>query len=385
MKAKYLLLLMLVFFCFVNLVNAQDDEEKDKKKDRHEFTMVKELKTTPVKSQAKTGTCWCFATTSFIETELLRMGKGEYDLSEMFIIHNTYPIKATKYMRYMGMGNFGPGGQAHDVFHIMDKFGAMPEEVYSGIMPGDKEHNHAELENMLDGILKSALKRTGTKTTTNWKDIIDFTLNKYLGEIPNEFEYKGKKYTPKSFADELGIKSSDYIELTSFSHHPFYKTFVLEIPDNWTDDEYYNVPIDDIVKVMDYAIDKGYSIAWDGDVGKENFYSKPSYAVVPVTAEDDQTKEEKKLPEKEKQITQADRQDAFDTYTTTDDHLMHITGVAKDQEGTKFYYTKNSWGTKDRKYDGFWYMSEPFIRLRTVAIMVHKDAIPQEIKTKLGL
>ena len=203
-------------------------------------------------------------------------------------------------------------------------------------MPGDKEPNHAELENMLDGILKSALKRTGTKTTTNWKDIIDFTLNKYLGEIPNEFEYKGKKYTPKSFADELGIKSSDYIELTSFSHHPFYKKFVLEIPDNWTDDEYYNVPIDDIVKVMDYAIDKGYSIAWDGDVGKENFYSKPGYAVVPVTAEDDQTKEEKKLPEKEKQVTQTDRQDAFDTYTTTDDHLMHITGVAKDQKCTKF-------------------------------------------------
>jgi len=376
MKSKLYFYGLLIFSILTVTISAQD--KKEEKKERHTFKMITDVATTSVKNQAQTGTCWDFATQSFLESELLRMGKGQYNLSEMFNVRYTYPLKAEKYIRYHGKWQFGPGGQAHDVIKIFDTFGAVPANVYPGLEPGDSLHNNFEMDAVLGSVLNTIIKRN--KISDHYKDIISSICDIYLGKVPSEFEYEGKKYTPKSFAKSLGINTDDYVEITSYTHHPFYSKFILEVPDNWTEGEYYNVPLDDLIKIMDNALQNGYSIDWDGDVGRDNFYRKEEYAVVPFENDTSKTG-----PEKEQTITQELRQKSFDDYTTTDDHLMHITGLAKDQAGTKFYYTKNSWGTKDKKYDGFWYMSEPFVRLRTVAIMVHKDAIPKEIREKLGL
>ncbi len=308
----------------------------------------------------------------------MRMGKGGYNLSEMFVVRMTYPLKAEKYIRYHGKYQFGEGGQAHDVLKVLDTYGAVPYSVYPGLEPGDTLYDNSEM----DAVLKSTLKTIVgmKKITPHYKDIVNSICNIYLGKVSDKFEYDGKEYTPKTFGESLGINTKDYIEITSFTHHPFYSKFVLEVPDNWEEGEYYNVPLNDLIKIINNAIENGFTVVWDGDVSKDNFYRKRDYAVVPFS--DDTTKAG---PEKEKDVTQEMRQKAYDDYSTTDDHLMHITGIAKDQAGTIFYYTKNSWGTKDKKYDGYWYMSEPFVKLRTIAIMVHKDAIPKDIKEKLGL
>ncbi len=378
---------ILLLFIFTSVCTAQDKEEKQ---DRHQFEMIYNVETTPVKNQGRTGTCWNFATQSFLETELLRMGKGAYDLSEMYLVRNIYPLKAEKYIRYHGLTNFGEGGQAHDVLFAMEKFGLVPEEVYPGKTSPDEMHNHSEMVAVLKAVLDAVLNRKG-KITPHWKEVCESVLDIYLGENPDTFEYNGKKYTPKSFSDELGINPDDYVELTSYSRYPFYEKAVLEVPDNWTNSEYYNVPIDDLMMIIDNAIKNGYSVAWDGDTSEKTFFRKEGYAVIPVEEDKkendkDEDEDAELEPEKEKVITQEMREETFETFQTTDDHLMHITGIAKDQAGTKFYYTKNSWGTKKyKKYNGFWYMSEPFVRLKTIAIMVHKDAIPQEIREKLGL
>ncbi len=378
MSFRNTLTAIFLFIFFVIQIYPQTDTTKTTKKDRHIFTMVYDVNATSVKNQANTGTCWDFATQSFLESELMRMGKGKYDLSEMFNVRYTYPLKAERYVRYHGKYQFGEGGQAHDVLKIFDTYGAVPNSVYPGLEPGDSLHDNTEMDAVLKSVLNTIVERN--KITPHYEEIVNAICDIYLGKVPQEFEYDGKKYTPKTFAASLGINTKDYVEITSFTHHPFYKKFVLEVPDNWEDGEYYNVPLDDLIKIMDNAVQTGFSVAWDGDVGKDNFYRKEGYAVVPLTG--DTTK---KGPEKEKVITQEIRQKAFDDYTTTDDHLMHITGIAKDQDGTKFFYTKNSWGTKDKKYDGYWYLSEPFVRLRTIAILVHKDAIPKNIREKLGL
>lgn len=348
------------------------------KKDIHEFKLNNEIKTTSVKDQGVTGTCWDFATISFIETELLRMGKGEYDLSEMFVVRNAYPLKAAKYIRRHGTTNFGQGGQAHDVMMIYKKYGIVPEEVYDG-NPINKKHNHGELETVMKGMLDGVL--VGNKITDRWEKALHGALDSYLGEIPESFVYEGNEYTPKTFAENLGFNPDDYIEFTSYSHHPFYDWFELEIPDNWTNDKYFNVPIEDIMSITNSALENGYSVCWDGDSGKDNFYRKEGYAVIPM--EDEPKIEDRTEPEKEKVVTQEMRQEAFNTFDVTDDHLMHLVGTAENQEGTKFYYTKNSWGTMDKKYDGFWYMSESYVKLKTVAIMVHKDAVPETILEKM--
>jgi len=369
-----------VFILFSSLLLAQDDEEK---KDVHEFTILQNIETTSVKHQGKTGTCWSFATQSFLETELLRMGKGEYDLSEMYIVRNLYPVKAEKYIRYHGLTNFGQGGQAHDVMIAWERFGAVPEEVYPGKTSSDEKHNHSEMVAVLKSSMDAIINTKG-KITGNWKKVCESVLDIYLGENPEIFEYNGMEYTAKSFADELGIIPDDYVEITSYMRYPYYEKAVLEVPDNWTNSEYYNVPMDDMMRIIDNAIENGYSVAWDGDTSEKTFYRKKGYAVIPIDNENKDEESEELLPEKEKVITQEMREETFDNFQTTDDHLMHLSGIAENQEGTKFYYTKNSWGTK-YKYDGYWYMSESFVKLKTIAIMIHKDAIPEDIKTKLGI
>ena len=363
--------------------------EGKKKKDQYEFTMIKELKTTPVKNQAKTGTCWSFATTSFIETELIRMGKGEQILSPMWNVYFTYLPKAINYVRYDGLTNFGMGGQAHDVMNVVREHGFIPQEVYTGKHIDEDEFDNGELDNVLKAIVNAVNKRK--KLTPVWPQVIESTLNIYLGVPPKEFTYDGKTYTPKSFAESLGFNPDDYVEITSYTHHPFYTKFDLEVPDNWSKDKYYNVPMDELMEIINNAIENGYSVAWDGDVSEKDFNRKKGYAIVPVKEEnndeekDEDDKDKDKQPVQEKVITQEMRQQTFNNHTTTDDHLMHITGIAEDQTGAKFYYTKNSWGTKDKKYNGYWYLSTPYVELKTIAIMVHKDAIPSEIKTKLGI
>ena len=389
---KTLLALLLISLAGNFSVFAQEEDD-DKDGSRQKFEMVYDVETTPVKSQGRTGTCWSFATTSYIETELIRMGKGEFDLSEMFTVRNTYPLKAQKYVRYHGMSNFGEGGQAHDVLNIFSTVGAVPESVYGGKVVDSAKYNNGELQSVLKGILDGVLRRRGGKLSPVWKEVCEAALDIYLGKTPDEFEYDGKTYTPKSFAQSLGLNPEDYVEFTSYPDAPFYSQYELDLPDKWVHELYYNVPIDDIVAIMDFALENGYSVAWDGDVSEKGFDMKKGYAIVPVDKKDDDKKEDKDsddeddeelLPEEEKEVTQEIRQDAFNDFTTTDDHLMHTVGLAKNQNGEKFYFTKNSWGEKG-KYDGFIYISEPYVRLKTVAIMVHKNAIPDEIKNKLGL
>jgi len=366
----------------ISVVSAQKIEKKN-----FDFKEVKILKTTSVKSQDRTGTCWCFATTSFLETELIRMGKGEFDLSEMFFIRNAFETKALNYLRFHGKTNFGQGGQAHDVLNEIAENGIVPESVYTGKVYGQEKHNHSEQTSVLKGMLDGVIK--GRKPTPVWKNAYNSVLDAYLGEVPASFTFEGKTYTPESYAETLGINPDDYIELTSYNHHPYYESFVLEVPDNWSYDGYYNLPVDDLIDVMKKAITAGYSVAWDGDMSDKGFSHKNGVAIVPEDDWENMSDEVKDSvfvrPGKENQITQEMRQEAFANYTVTDDHLMHLTGIAKDKNGTYYFLTKNSWGPESNDFGGYLYMSESFVRLHTMAFMIHKDALPKDIKEKLGL
>jgi len=370
MKKRFLTL-----FVILNLALVAYAQEKDTLKKAYHFQMIYSVKTTPVKSQYRTGTCWDFATVSFVETELLRKGKGEFDLSEMYIVRETYPQKAERYIRFHGNETFSQGGQAHDVLNTIAKFGIVPESVYNGNVEDPKTYNHNELFDIMKGMLSGVMQQK--HPSEKWEHALENVLDVYLGKPPVKFDYKGESYTPKSFLNSLDFDISDYVELTSFTHHPFYSKFVLEVPDNWAHAEYYNIPLDELIEVMKTALKLGYSIAWDGDVGKE-YFKRFGVALVPKNIKDSN------YPIEEKEITQQLRQKEFDNFQTTDDHLMHIVGLAKDQRGTEYFYTKNSWGTK-RGYEGYWYMSESYVRLKTIAIMVHKNAIPQKIREKLGI
>ncbi|MFA8342324.1 MAG: C1 family peptidase [Rhodothermaceae bacterium] len=305
------------------------------------------------------------------------------DLSEMYTVRMRYPFKVENYVRYHGRVNFGQGGQAHDVMDVIKEFGMVPYEAYTGKTWDKDRHNHSELGSVLKGMIDAVIKRRNP--TPVWKKAVDKVLDVYMGEVPAEFTYEGKTYTPKSFAKETGLNPDDYVEITSYTHHPFYEKFILEIPDNYDNSFYYNVPVDELMNIIDNALENGYSVAFDGDVSDKFFFGKKGYAVVPEDRLDTEAEE----PEKEVQVTQKMRQEQFDNFKITDDHLMHLTGIAKNQEGTKFYYTKNSWGAeskgKERQFKGYWYMSEQYVRLSTIAIMVHKDAIPAAIRTKLNI
>lgn len=346
---------------------------------QYDFEIEKKIDCTAVKSQDRTGTCWSFATASFIESELIRMGKGQHDLSEMFVVKNIYKDKARNYMLRQGKANFSQGSLSHDLIRVAAAEGLVPEKVYSGRLANEKKHNHGEMEAGLKGFLDGV--RTQKRLSPKWKVAFDAILDTYIGATPESFEYEGKKYTPKSFVKAMNVNPDDYISLTSYTHHPFYETFVLEIPDNYSNGAYYNVPLEDMEAVIENAVDKGYTVAWDGDVGEKGFDAKQGIAVLP---QDANRKDLFKKPGAEKKVTQALRQETFESYATTDDHLMHLVGSAKDQKGTKYYLIKNSWG-EISEHKGYLYMSEAYARLKTVAIMVHKDAIPKAIASKLGL
>lgn len=368
----------------------------------YEFTTVKEIKITPVKNQSRSGTCWSFSGVGLLEAELLRLGKGEFDLSEMFIVNKSYIDKAEKYVRLHGNLNYAQGGAFYDVLYVLQHYGAIPESVYKGLEYGDTIHIHGEMEAASLGFLKEIIKNPNGKLTPVWKKAHKGIIDSYLGEIPEKFVYNGKEYTPKSFGEYLGLNADDYVSLTSYTHEPFYTKFALEIPDNWRWATSYNLPLDELMKVINNAVDNGYTVAWGSDVSEPGF-TRNGIAVMPdieyiETKGSDQdrwvglsrTERAAKIsrlvesPCKEIDVTQELRQQAYDNYQTTDDHGILIYGTAKDQTGKKYFLVKNSWGT-DSKYKGTWYASESFVAYKTMNIIVHKDALPKEIKSKLGI
>ena len=368
----------------------------------YQFTEVVTVPATPVKNQAATGTCWCFATTSFMESELLRMGKGEYDLSEMFIVRQKYMNQLQDNYLRRGEGNIGQGSLAHTFKNAYRQVGIVPEEVYKGINYNSERHNHSEMAQYMKAIADVAVKNK--KRSPEYDKLIQNLFDTYLGQLPATFTYKGKEYTPKTFAESLGLSMDDYIELTSFTHHPYYVKFDVEVPDNWEHQLMYNLPLDEMIETVDYALNNGFTVCWDGDVSEKGFSFKNGVAINPeVKKVEDLSNTDRarfeKMDEKERleevykfeqpypevKVTPEVRQEGFEAFVTTDDHLMHLTGIAKDQNGTKYYITKNSWGTDRNKFGGYLNMSESFVRAKTIYVMVHKDAIPKAIKTKLGL
>jgi len=341
-----------------------------------DFTIENQVKTSVIKSQDQTGTCWCFATVSFIETEAIRQGKPEIDISEMYLVRNTYINKAKSFIRFQGKNNFSEGGQAHDAINSAIEAGFVPESVYSGLNYGEKVHKHGELETVLKGYLDGVVKNANQKLSTTWLNGVKSALDSYLGVPPVSFVYNGKNYTPQTFAKEVvGFNAGDYVEITSYSHHPYYSQFDLEIPDNWAHARYYNLPIDELIQIMDNALKTGYSVDWDGDVSEEGFSHKNCVAEL----------DNSDLLQIKEMGYDKFRQFTFDNYQTTDDHLMHITGIAKKNDSQKKYYlTKNSWG-KSNAADGFLYMSDDFVKIKTVAILVHKNAIPKDLAKKMNI
>lgn len=350
------------------------------------FTMKKDLPCTPVKNQNATSTCWCFSGISMLESELLRIGKKPYDLSEMYIVRHTYEKKAQMYARMHGSSTFAGGGEYGDVLNGWREVGLVPDAAYPGLNYGEIKHNHSEMDGALKGYMDAVIK--GSKLTTAWFAGINGILDAYLGKNPESFTYDGKTYTPASFTKELGINPDDYVLLTSFTHHPFYKQCVLELPDNWAAGSVYNLPLDEFIQVVDNSLTNGYTVGWASDMSDKGFSMKQGVAIIPEKNWNEMTEDELSKvfngPHPEKVITQEMRQKEFDNYTTTDDHGMHIVGLAADQAGNTFYKVKNSWGVMG-KYDGFIYVSKPFVMLRTTNIMVNKNAIPAAIAKKLGL
>ena len=365
------------------------------------FTVVKENPVTSIKNQFNTGTCWSFSGVGFLESELLRMNKGEHDLSEMYIVRKNYEDKAVKYARLHGNLNFSPGGSFADVVETIDDYGILPDSIYKGLHYGTDSHDHGEMDKVLKGYMKSLVENN--TLTTAWFNGFKGILDAYLGEVPQTFIYEGKRYTPQSFATSLGLKSDDYVSLTSFTHHPFYSKFPIEIPDNWRWADSYNLPLDEMIAVIDNAIMNGYTVAWASDVSEPGF-SRLGIAIVPdenapENAGSDQAKWLDLSPReknnfvrekigreilKEKTITQEMRQQDFDNFKTTDDHGMQIYGIANDQNGNKYYMVKNSWGMTG-PYNGIWYASEAYVRYKTTSIVVNKKALPPAIAKKIGL
>lgn len=369
----------------------------------YQFTMVKQLPAVSVKNQYRSGTCWSYSAISFLESELLRMGKDTFDLSEMYCVRYCYSDKAKLYIRYHGNHTFSGGGAAHDVTYVLKNYGIVPDEVYSGLVIGESKPVTGEMDGVLKAYTDAVIKNPNKQLTPIWHQGFTGILDAYLGKVPEKFTYHGKEYTPKSFSEMLGLDPDDYIEIASYTHHPFYKSFVLEVEDNWLMDHVYNVPLDEMMMIIDSSIMNGYTVVWGADVSEKGFTWKNGVAVVPdKTAPEvaglerakwekmSESEKDKLLfkfdkPMPEKRITQAMRQVEFDNYQTTDDHGMHFTGIAKDQKGNKYYYVKNSWGTDGSPYKGYFYASEAYVKLKTMDVMVHKNAIPKEIRQKLGL
>lgn len=372
-----------------DLIKKIDANKSDSAKKKFEFTPVINVECTDVKNQASSGTCWSYSTNSFIESEMIRMGKKPVDIAEIYTARKVYEDKAETYVRMHGDASWGDGGACHDVINMYRKYGAVPQSVYTGLQYGTTKNKFGEMQGILKAMLDVVVKNPNGKLTPSWKKAFSAVLDSYLGKVPSTFEYKGQSYTPRSFADKvIGINPDDYIELSSFTNVPYYTQTMLMVPDNWSYDKVYNVKMNDITDIIDYALSKGFSVAWATDVSEKYFSWKNGVAYVPEKDWDDMEEDERKAmfdgPKPERKITSAMRQEAFDNYTTTDDHGMQIVGLAKDQTGREYYLVKNSWGEKN-DHKGFLYVTKNYVKYKTTAFLLHKKGIPAEIREELGL
>lgn len=348
----------------------------------YEFQTVKDIEANPVISQDITGTCWSFSTTSFLEAEIIRLTGKKIDLSEMYNVRNTYPKKAWNYVMRQGKAQFGEGGLAHDVINSAEDFGLVPQSTYTGKLNPEDKYNHAELTAVLEAMLKTYVSNPGQKLSPQWKEAINAVLDVYMGKNVTEFTFEGKKYTPKTFLELTKINPKDYVTISSFTHEPYNKPFLLDIPDNFSNGMFYNVPLDEYVQNIDNAIDNGYTLALDCDVSEATFSGKNGVAVIAENEVDAKVIASEIKPEKN--ITAAYRQAEFENLSTQDDHLMHIVGKVKDQTGKIYYKVKNSWGSKSGK-DGFVYMSVSYLKLKSISVLLHKEGLTKTTKSKLGL
>lgn len=397
------LMLSLFALCLALTAGAQTADTTSA--EGYRFTDTKIIPTTAVKDQSRSGTCWCFSTLSFLESEILRAGGSAMHLSEMWIVRHSFMDKAEKYVRMHGTINFAEGGASHDVTEGIKAHGIVPFEVYPGLNYGTEKPDFHELSVVLKAYLDAVVKtgdKSGKALSTAWKRGFDAILDEYFGPLPETFTYEGKEYTPETFAAQLPIDLDNYIDISSFTHHPFYTQFIIEVPDNWMWGTVYNVPLDEMMQIIDHALEQGYTVSWGTDVSEKGFSRTKAIGIVPEADTESMsgteaerwgklTDKEKEAalykfdkPGKERTITQQMRQTAFDNYETTDDHGMLIMGTATDQAGNRYYKVQNSWNVLP-PYDGFWYFSRPFVAYKTTSIMVNKQALPKEIAKKLGL
>lgn len=397
------LMLSLIALCLALTAGAQTADTTSA--EGYRFTDTKIIPTTAVKDQSRSGTCWCFSTLSFLESEILRAGGPALHLSEMWIVRHSFMDKAEKYVRMHGTINFAEGGASHDVTEGIKAHGIVPFEVYPGLNYGTEKPDFHELSVVLKAYLDAVVKtgdKSGKALSTAWKRGFDAILDEYFGPLPETFTYEGKEYSPETFAAQLPIDLDNYIDISSFTHHPFYTQFIIEVPDNWMWGTVYNVPLDEMMQIIDHALEQGYTVSWGTDVSEKGFSRTKAIGIVPEADTESMsgteaerwgklTDREKEAalykfdkPGKERTITQQMRQTAFDNYETTDDHGMLIMGTATDQAGNRYYKVQNSWNVLP-PYDGFWYFSRPFVAYKTTSIMVNKQALPKEIAKKLGL
>jgi len=358
---------------------AQKKKKEKEPADPFKFTIQVEYPRTSTKNQGSASTCWSYSTTSFLESEIQRIGKKATDLSVMYTVRNTYLEKADRYVRWNGKLEFGPGGACHDVINAIKKYGIVPWDLYTGNEIRENSVKHGEMDGVLRGYVDGVIKNPNRKLSSAWKTGFENLVDAYLGEIPTTFTVDGKSYDPLSYAASLGLNWDDYVEISSFTHHPFYKPFVIEVPDNWSRDQVYNVPLDEFIEIIDHCLTNGYTVAWASDL-EQGFNFAQGVAIVTPDNWDRKTFK----PGIEPVVNQERRQLEFDNYMTTDDHGMHLVGIAHDQTGTKYYLEKNSWG-EGNKYKGYSYISEQYVRLKTTAVLINKNGIPAELRAKLGI
>ncbi|MEO0059149.1 MAG: hypothetical protein RLZZ312_796 [Bacteroidota bacterium] len=369
------------------LVNSLKANASEKSKENFKFIDIINLANTSVKAQGSSGTCWSYATNSFLESEMIRIGKAPVELSQIFSARNAYVEKGKNYVRMHGAITLGDGGALHDVPNMLKKYGAVPQEVYTGLNYGTNKNKFGEMAAISEAVLAAVVKNPNGELTPNWEKAYAAVLDSYLGQVPQNFNFKGKNYTPQTFAKEVvGLNADEYIEMSSINSAPYYTKTMLMVPDNWSMDMVYNIKMNDFTDIIDNALKTGFTVAWATDVSEKGFSWKNGVAYVPTKKADDMTAEEKAEmfngPKPELNITDEMRQTAFDNYGTTDDHGMHIVGLAKDQDNKEYYVVKNSWGATN-DYKGYLYVTKNFVKYKTTAIMVHKNAIPVTIAQKL--
>lgn len=359
------------------------------KQEPYQFKAPSQLAATPVKSQDQTGTCWSFSTASFLESEALRMGKGTHNLSEMYVVRHVYRQKCENYVRRQGHAQFGEGGLAHDLLNAVAHYGIVPESIYPGRKDTSKPYNHQKIEQALLSLCKDFVKQGQEGNLSDkWLVQVDSLLDDEFGVVPTQFTYNNTVFTPTSFRDFLGIEPDDYVSITSFTHHPFFEKFILEIPDNFANGQFYNLPISEMMRCANYSLQQGYTVEWDADVSNAGFSARNALAIVPEAnwKDKDATAQSNtfEMWEREKTVSQEYRQQQFDRQITTDDHLMHIVGLVNEAQGGSYYVVKNSWGEiSDLK--GFIDVSDAYMRLNTISFTVHKNALPKDIRHRLGL